>query len=129
VHIRKRVPEPIPDAGIFFRDLVRCFPDRSALKGVGYFGTAGLVDDSFAFTTAGGLRLYGQTRPDGNEQLALICFEPCSLSEREKFRQDLTRLLSFAAPNQLRFVCWNKLFDLDTGFDGWLRFFEMNYHE
>jgi hypothetical protein len=129
VHIRKRIPEPILGAGIFLPDLVRAFPGSSSLKGVGYFEAAGVVDDSFAFTTAGGLKLYGQTRPDGGEQLRSICFEPCSLSERDKLRHDLTSLLSFAAPHRLRLVCWNKLHNLEPDVDGWLRFFETQYHE
>jgi len=75
------------------------------------------------------LKIYGRTRPDRNERLALLCFEPCSLSAPEELGRDLTGLLNFAAPKGLRLICWNKLFNLEPDFESWLRFFELHYHE
>jgi len=128
VHIRQRVPEPIAGVGIVLADLAREFAGMTRLKGVGYFDSAGLVDDGFAFTTPGGLQLYGQVDPGGNEQLTLVCFEPCILGDREKLRQEVTSLVSFAAGHGLRLVCWNKLCGLEPNVDEWLHFFETQYH-
>lgn len=130
VYVRSVITEPLMPAKILLQTLYDLFPNRSDFSGVAYWDTDGVVDYGFAFHTDGGLKIYGQHYPETNiKYLRSICFEPCSMHDKDSLLDELATLSKFAKQHQFHLICWNKLLHFEPSATQYLEFFGQHYHE
>lgn len=130
VYVRSVITEPLMPAKILSQTLYDLFPNRSDFSGVAYWDTDGVVDYGFAFRTEGGLKIYGQYYPEiETKYLRSICFEPCSMHNRDSLAIELKSLSQFAKEQELHLVCWNKVLHFESNAELYLEFFEQHYHD
>ncbi len=126
-HLRDEIDEPLLPAEIPLKALHDIFPRRMDFKGVDFWGGGyEAAERSFAFSTVGGLAIYGEHYPgSGDEQLRSICFDTCKTRDRgAPLSAELEALAQFAAWQQLYLICWNKEFCSQPDAGRYLKFFE-----
>jgi hypothetical protein len=103
-HERGRVPRPLRAASIEFRTLQMTLgPKARWCDGVALHRYPGMVENSFAARTPGGIELYGTTTDDNF--LDCLAFSP-EISPDAVTGSDVQTLLSFATLHDLLLVDW-----------------------
>lgn len=126
IHLRDEIKEPLLPAEISLKTLQDIFPRRTNFKGVCFWGGGDEpAEQCFAFSTEGGLVIYGQHGPqNGADQLQSICFHSCETGDKVALSEELQALAQFAASQKLYLICWNKEFCSQPDENRYLRFFE-----
>jgi hypothetical protein len=124
-HFRDQIKEPLVPSVIPLKALHDLFPGRMDYVGVGYWGEDGAAEHSYAFSTRGGMALYGEHRPgSGSGQLRSIFFERCHQPDMHILSAEIEALVQFAVRQQLYLLCWNQEFCSQPDIGRYLRFFE-----
>jgi hypothetical protein len=129
IYLRNEIKEPLLPAEIPLKALHGLFPRRTDFKGVSFWGGGGggdeMAERSFAFSTDGGLTLYGDHYSgNGAEWLRCICFGWCDTRYKETLASELAALAQFAARHHLYLICRNQEFCSQPDAGRYLKFFE-----